>query len=83
MLLRRLLATTSVLARPAKDLRVEATNAHGKTILAVKSVSRQGVTIYLPMASGAGDYELIDRKRVAHWFTASESLPTVCTLRRW
>ncbi|MBT0670981.1 ParB/RepB/Spo0J family partition protein [Novosphingobium profundi] len=48
-----------------KDLRLEITGPHGRTILQVKDVSRQGVTIHLPMASGAGDEQLAQALRHA------------------
>ncbi len=41
-----------------KDLRIAISGPHGRPVLQVKDVNRQGVTIHLPMASGAGDEQL-------------------------
>ena len=41
-----------------KDYRIDVTGQHGRTILSIKSVTRQGITVHLPMASGAGDDQL-------------------------
>lgn len=38
---------------------------HGRTVLAVRSVSRQGVTLHLPMASGATDDDIIAAVKAA------------------
>lgn len=60
--LKRLLAASDLAdnGQPlaAKDFRMEIPGPYGRTILAVKDVTRQGVTIQLPMASGAGDEQL-------------------------
>ena len=44
-------------------VQLEVPGPHGRTALAVKSVNRQGITIHLPMASGAADDELADSLR--------------------
>jgi len=46
-----------------RDLHLEVTGPYGRTVLAVKAVNRQGITIHLPMASGAGDDQLADGLR--------------------
>ncbi|MCJ1962145.1 ParB/RepB/Spo0J family partition protein [Novosphingobium mangrovi (ex Hu et al. 2023)] len=60
--LKRLLAASDLAdsGQPlaTKDFRMEISGPYGRTILAVKDVTRQGVTIQLPMASGAGDEQL-------------------------
>lgn len=59
--LKRLLdAGKNRVAGPAteKDLRFEVNGPYGRPVLEVKNVNRQGVTIHLPMASGAGDDQL-------------------------
>ena len=55
----RLLAATDTPAAPVKDYRMELAGKGGRTIMEVKGVTRQGVTLYLPMASGASDTDLI------------------------
>lgn len=59
----RLMAATSEPAVPAPDLHMEVKGAHGRPIVFVKSINRQGVTLHLPMASGASDDELADALR--------------------
>ncbi|MBH0114411.1 ParB/RepB/Spo0J family partition protein [Novosphingobium sp. YJ-S2-02] len=67
--LKRLLAASDELDEGAgsskKPVRFEVGGSHGRAILAVKDVSRQGVTIHLPMASGANDEELTEALRQA------------------
>lgn len=46
-------------------LNFEFSGPYGRTILQVKEVTRQGVTIHLPMASGAGDEQLAEALRNA------------------
>ena len=58
--LRRLMAATATPLPPTADLRMEVSGQHGRTILALKSVTRQGVTLQLPMASGASDDQIVD-----------------------
>ena len=61
--LRRLLAANRSVAPQPGDLRLEIAGDHGRPILSVKAVNRQGITLHLPMASGAQDEELIDAVR--------------------
>lgn len=61
--LRRLLAATATQRQPSKDFRMEVAGQHGRPILAVKGVNRQGVTLHLPMASGASDDQLAEAVR--------------------
>ena len=56
--LRRLLAATKAPAVPATDLRMEIPGQHGRAILAIKSVNRQGVTLHLPIGGGASHGQL-------------------------
>ena len=42
----------------AADFRMEIGGSLGRTILAVKAVNRQGITLHLPMASGANDDQI-------------------------
>lgn len=43
---------------PTKDFRMDINGAYGRPIVSVKSVTRQGITLHLPMASGAGDDQI-------------------------
>jgi ParB family transcriptional regulator, chromosome partitioning protein len=61
--LRRLMAATANPLPPPTDFRMEVPGPHGRPILAVKSVTRQGVTLQLPMASGASDDQIADAIR--------------------
>lgn len=47
----------------ATDWRMEIGGAHGRPILAVKGVNRQGITLHLPMASGASDDQIAQAVR--------------------
>ena len=53
--LRRLMAANAVKAPAPVDLRMEIAGPHGRPVVAVKAVNRQGITLHLPMASGASD----------------------------
>lgn len=63
IVLRRLLAAKSTTPTPVKDLRLEIAGAHGRPVLSVKSVNRHGITLHLPMASGADDEEVVEALR--------------------
>lgn len=64
MALKRLLAAREAPSpTDAKNYRMEMAGPHGRTILSVKGVNRQGITIHLPMASGAGDDQLAQALR--------------------
>ena len=54
----RLLAAPAGGGALGKDWRMTLTSADGRTLLEVKSVTRRGVTVHLPMGSGAGDDQL-------------------------
>ena len=56
--LSRLLAATAAPSLAPAALKMEVTGARGRPVLSVKGVSRQGITLHLPMASGASDEEL-------------------------
>lgn len=55
---KRLMAATAVAVEPAADYRISIEGQHGRPILSVKSVTRQGVTLHLPAGSGASDDQL-------------------------
>ena len=55
---RRLMAVTAAPIAPPPNLRLEIAGSHGRPILAVKSITRQGVTIHLAKGGGASDEEL-------------------------
>jgi len=61
--LRRLMAATAETLAPARDLCVTVNGPHGQPILSVKSVNRQGITLHVPMASGAGDDQIANAVR--------------------
>lgn len=61
--LQRLMAATATPRLLPTDLRMEVGGAHGRPILAVKGVNRQGITLHLPMASGASDDQIIEGVR--------------------
>ena len=65
VVVKRLLAAKAQAPSPAteKDYRIEVNGQHGRAILSVKSVTRQGITVHLPMASGAGDDQLAQALR--------------------
>lgn len=56
---RRLMAATASPLAQEKTFRMEVDGGHGRPILSVKSVNRQGITLHLPMASGASDEDLV------------------------
>jgi len=61
--LARLMAATVAPLAPEPAFRMEVEGEHGRAILAVKAVNRQGVTLHLPMASGASDEQIADAVR--------------------
>ncbi|WP_260928901.1 ParB/RepB/Spo0J family partition protein [Novosphingobium sp. 9] len=62
--LARLMAATGSPGRPREQgFAFDVNNAHGRPILSLKSVNRQGLTLHVPMASGAGDEQLADALR--------------------
>lgn len=61
--LARLMTATAVSTPPAKILNLEVRGSHGRPIVVVKGVNRQGVTLHLPNASGAGDDQIADAVR--------------------
>ena len=61
--LQRLMAATATPRPLPTDLRMEVGGAHGRPILAVKGVNRQGITLHLPMASGASDDQIMEGVR--------------------
>ena len=62
VLARLMSATAAPLPQP-KDFRMEIGGTQGRPILAVKGVNRQGITLHLPMASGASDDQIADAVR--------------------
>lgn len=61
--LARLMSAKTDAASPALDLRMDIKGELGRTIISVKNVNRQGITLHLPMASGASDNEYSDAMR--------------------
>lgn len=61
--LRRLSAATTIAPTSTSKFHMEIGGAHGRPILTVKSVNRHGVTLHLPLASGASDDEVSDALR--------------------
>ncbi len=61
--LARLLAATAVSTPLAKAFNFEVRGSHGRPIVVVKGVNRQGVTLHLPNASGADDDQIADAIR--------------------
>jgi ParB family chromosome partitioning protein len=55
---RRLMAATAAKSAPGPDLCMEIAGRHGRPILTVKSITRQGVTIHLPRGAGADHEQL-------------------------
>jgi ParB family chromosome partitioning protein len=53
--LRRLMAANTTSAPAPADFRMEIPGPHGRPMLAIKAVNRHGITLHLPMASGASD----------------------------
>lgn len=58
MVLARLLAARHTPPVEAKQVHFEVAGSHGRAILSVKSVNRQGITLHLPAASGASDEQI-------------------------
>lgn len=56
--LRRLMAATAETLSPERDLCITVNGPYGRPILSVKSVNRQGITLHVPMACGAGDDQI-------------------------
>lgn len=61
--LKRLLAATASPAPEAPNLNLEVPGPLGRPIVAVKAVSRQGITLHVPMASGASDEAVVEGVR--------------------
>lgn len=59
----RLMSAKADTAAPAPELVMDVKGEIGRTIMSVKNVNRQGVTLHLPMASGASDEEYMDAVR--------------------
>lgn len=56
--LKRLMAASTAPVASATDMRMEIAGQFGRPILAVRSVTRQGVTLHLPTGAGASDEQL-------------------------
>lgn len=56
--LKRLMASSTAPVASATDMRMEIAGQFGRPILAVRSVTRQGVTLHLPTGAGASDEQL-------------------------
>lgn len=61
--LARLMAATASPLPAARDFRMDIGGAHGRPILSVRGVNRQGITLHVPMASGASDDQIADGVR--------------------
>lgn len=61
--LKRLLAAMARPAPPPMDFRMEFAGSRGRPVLVVKSVNRHGITVQLPLASGASDRQIADAVR--------------------
>jgi ParB family chromosome partitioning protein len=61
--LHRLLTATQTPLPPARDLCIAINGQHGRPILAVKGVNRHGITLHVPLASGAGDDQIAQAVR--------------------
>lgn len=61
--LQRLLAATATPLPAPRDLCIDINGPYGRPILAVKAVNRHGITLHLPMASGAGDDQIAQAVR--------------------
>ena len=57
-ILKRMMAASSSPIVPATDMRMEIAGQYGRPILAIRSVTRQGVTLHLPIGGGASDEQL-------------------------
>lgn len=58
MVLKRLMAATTVRSIATKTFAMEIAGRFGRPILTLKSVTRQGVTLHLPSGAGADDRQL-------------------------
>ena len=58
VVLKRLMDASSAPKARVADTRIEIAGQFGRPILAVKSVTRQGVTLHLPTGGGASDEQL-------------------------
>ena len=58
IVLKRLMAASTSPLVSATDMRMEIAGQFGRPILAVRSVTRQGVTLHLPTGGGASDEQL-------------------------
>lgn len=64
VLARLMAATAAPLPSPCPtDFRMEIAGPQGRPVLTVKGVNRQGITLHLPMASGASDEQIADGVR--------------------
>lgn len=61
--LKRLITATTSPAPTAPELQLEIAGPLGRPIVTVKSVSRQGITLHLPMASGVSDEAVVEGVR--------------------
>jgi ParB family chromosome partitioning protein len=60
---RLLTATTQPPLPQGRHLRMEVNGPHGRAILAVKGVNRHGITLHVPLASGADDEQIAQAVR--------------------
>jgi ParB family chromosome partitioning protein len=58
IVLNRLMAATASSLPTSPVFRMEIAGEHGRPILTVKGINRQGVTLHLPLASGASDDQI-------------------------
>ena len=56
--LARLMGATATPLPPSADFRMKIGGDHGRPILVVKAVNRQGITLHVPLASGASDDQI-------------------------
>jgi ParB family chromosome partitioning protein len=61
--LARLLRATARVAPAQRDYRMELPGPHGRPLMVVKGVTRQGISLHLPLGSGAGDDQLAQALR--------------------
>jgi ParB family chromosome partitioning protein len=59
----RLLAATATPLPAPRDFQIAITGPSGRPFLTVKAVNRHGITLHLPMASGAGDDQIAEAVR--------------------
>jgi ParB family chromosome partitioning protein len=63
IVLQRLLAATATPLPAPRELHFAINGPYGRPILLVKNVNRQGITLHVPMASGAGDDQIAQAVR--------------------